>query len=127
MAVVYAVMVVTGLNRQDIGKLILAACFVTDLGTVLASGEFFATYGWLLFVFVVVAALALYLLPRALRWITANYGPRISEPEVKFLFVALLALGGLATAAGSEAVLPAYVAGLVVAGIFIESRSWAHQ
>src|ERR1019366_5081633 len=31
-AVVYAVMVETGLNRQDIGKLILAACFVTDLG-----------------------------------------------------------------------------------------------
>jgi len=31
-AVVYAVMVETGLNREDIGKLILAACFVTDLG-----------------------------------------------------------------------------------------------
>jgi Kef-type K+ transport system membrane component KefB len=34
-AVVYAVMVETGLNRTDIGKLILAACFVTDFGTVL--------------------------------------------------------------------------------------------
>ena len=33
-AVVYAVMVETGLNRHDLGKLILAACFVTDLGTV---------------------------------------------------------------------------------------------
>jgi Kef-type K+ transport system membrane component KefB len=31
-AVVYAVMVETGLNKQDLGKLILAACFVTDLG-----------------------------------------------------------------------------------------------
>src|SRR5690348_17151945 len=41
-AVVYAVMVETGLNRQEIGKLILAACFVTDLGTVLALGGFFA-------------------------------------------------------------------------------------
>ncbi len=29
-AVVYAVMVETGLNRTDIGKLILATCFVTD-------------------------------------------------------------------------------------------------
>ncbi len=121
-AVVYAVMVETGLNRHEIGKLILAACFVTDLGTVLALGGFFATYGWLLLVFVVVTAVALYLLPRALRWVIANYGHRISEPEVKFLFVVLLALGGLATAAGSEAVLPAYVAGLVVAGIFMEDR-----
>src|SRR5580658_6678750 len=32
-AVVYAVMVETGLNRHDLGKLILAACFITDLGT----------------------------------------------------------------------------------------------
>jgi Kef-type K+ transport system membrane component KefB len=31
-AVVYAVMVETGLNRHDLGKLILAACFITDLG-----------------------------------------------------------------------------------------------
>jgi Kef-type K+ transport system membrane component KefB len=42
-AVVYAVMVETGLNRHDLGKLILAACFVTDLGTVLALGGLFAT------------------------------------------------------------------------------------
>jgi Kef-type K+ transport system membrane component KefB len=53
-AVVYAVMIETGLNRQDLGKLILAACFVTDLGTVLALGGLFATYGWLLLVFVAV-------------------------------------------------------------------------
>ena len=55
-AVVYAVMVETGLNRHELGKLILAACFVTDLGTVLALGGLFATYAWLLFVFVVVSA-----------------------------------------------------------------------
>ena len=41
-AVVYAVMVETGLSRHDLGKLILAACFVTDLGTVLALGGLFA-------------------------------------------------------------------------------------
>jgi Kef-type K+ transport system membrane component KefB len=36
-AVVYAVMVETGLSNTDFGKLILAACFVTDLGTVLVT------------------------------------------------------------------------------------------
>jgi len=121
-AVVYAVMVETGLNRHDIGKLILAACFVTDLGTVLALGGFFATYGWLLLVFVAVSAVSLVLLPRLLRLVIAQLGHRISEPEVKFIFVVLLALGGLATAAKSEAVLPAYVGGLVVAGIFMQDR-----
>jgi len=121
-AVVYAVMIETGLNRHDLGKLILAACFVTDLGTVLALGGLFATYGWLLLVFVVVTVFTLLVLPRATRFVIDRFGHRVSEPEVKFLLVVLFGLGGLATAAGSEAVLPAYVAGLVVAGVFMNDR-----
>jgi Kef-type K+ transport system membrane component KefB len=122
-AVVYAVMVESGLNREDIGKLILAACFVTDLGTVLALGGLFANYGWLLLVFVLVTALAMFLFPRVLRWTVEHLGQRVSEPEIKVIFVVLLGLGGLATAAGSEAVLPAYIAGLVVAGVFMQDRA----
>ena len=158
-AVVYAVMVETGLNRHDLGKLILAACFVTDLGTVLALGGLFATYGWLLIVFVVVSAVTVLLLPRLLRLVIRyfghrisepeiklllvfvavsvvtvlalprllrlaikHFGHRVSEPEIKLLLVVLFGLGGLATQAGSEAVLPAYVAGLVVAGVFLHDR-----
>jgi Kef-type K+ transport system membrane component KefB len=121
-AVVYAVMVETGLNRQDIGKLILAACFITDLGTVLALGGLFATYGWLLIVFVAVCALTLLVLPRLLRLAIKYFGHRVCEPEIKLLLVVLFGLGGLATQAGSEAVLPAYVAGLVVAGVFLHDR-----
>jgi len=121
-AVVYAVMVETGLNRNDIGKLILAACFITDLGTVLALGGFFATYGWLLVLFVAVTVVALFAVPRLLRAAIAHLGHRVSEPEIKLILVVLLALGGLATQAGSEAVLPAYVIGLVIAGVFLHDR-----
>ena len=121
-AVVYAVMIETGLNRQDLGKLILAACFVTDLGTVLALGGLFATYGWLLLVFVAVTVVTLLVLPRATRYVIDRFGHRVSEPEVKFLLIVLFGLGGLATAAGSEAVLPAYVAGLALAGVFMNDR-----
>ena len=121
-AVVYAVMVETGLNRHDIGKLILAACFITDLGTVLALGGLFATYGWLLAVFVAVAAATLFGLPRLTRLLIARVGHRVSEPEIKFILFVLLALGGLATQAGSEAVLPAYLAGLFLAGVFLHDR-----
>ncbi len=121
-AVVYAVMVETGLNQEDIGKLILAACFVTDLGTVLALGGFFATYGRLLAVFAAVTAVALFVLPRATRILIDKAGHRVSEPEIKFLLGVLLGLGGLAFAAGSEAVLPAYLAGLVLAGVFHVDR-----
>src|SRR5450759_5608334 len=99
-AVVYAVMVETGLNREDLGKLILAACFVTDLGTVLALGALFAGFNLLLVVFAVATAVALFAISPGLRWITRNLGHRVSEPEVKFLFLVLLGLGGLATAAG---------------------------
>ena len=121
-AVVYAVMVETGLNRQDLGKLILAACFVTDLGTVLALGGLFAHYGWLLLAFAAVSAVTAALLPWMLRLAIKYFGHRVSEPEIKLLLVILFALGGLATQAGSEAVLPAYVAGLVVAGVFLHDR-----
>jgi Kef-type K+ transport system membrane component KefB len=122
-AVVYAVMVETGLNQEDIGKLILAACFVTDLGTVLALGGLFASYGWLLVLFAVVSVVVMFGLPRATRLVVDQLGHRISEPEVKFLLAVLLGLGGLAAAAGSEAVLPAYIAGLVLAGVFLSDRA----
>ena len=121
-AVVYAVMIETGLNRHDIGKLILAACFVTDLGTVLALGGFFATYGWLLLLFVALTAIALLVVAPLLRLAIAHLGHRVSEPEIKLILVVLFALGGLATQAGSEAVLPAYLVGLVLAGVFLHDR-----
>jgi Kef-type K+ transport system membrane component KefB len=121
-AVVYAVMVETGVNRQHLGKLILAACFVTDLGTVLALGGIFANYDWLLIVFFAVSAVTIGFLPRLVRMASERLGDRVSEPEIKLLLVVLLGLGGLGTQAGSEAVLPAYVAGLVVAGVFSRDR-----
>lgn len=122
-AVVYAVMVETGLNRADLGKLILAACFVTDLGTVLALGVLFADVNWLLAVFVVVTALAMWFMPTVTRYVLRTVGGRVSEPEIKFLFLVLFALGGLASSARSEAVLPAYLIGLVVAGVFLRDRA----
>jgi Kef-type K+ transport system membrane component KefB len=121
-AVVYAVMVETGLNRHDIGKLILAACFITDLGTVLALGGFFATYGWLLLLFAVVTLFALFVVPPLVRSAITHLGHRVSEPEVKLILAVLFVLGGLATQAGSEAVLPAYLIGLVTAGVFLHDR-----
>ena len=121
-AVVYAVMVETGLNREDLGKLILAACFVTDLGTVLALGALFAGFSLLLVAFALTTVLALLAVSPALRWITRTLGHRVSEPEIKFLLLVLLGLGALATAAGSEAVLPAYLVGLATAGAFLGDR-----
>ena len=78
-------MVETGLNRRDLGKLILAACFITDLGTVLALGGLFASYNWLLIVFIAVSAVTVLLLPRLVRLAITRFGHRVSEPEIKLL------------------------------------------
>jgi Kef-type K+ transport system membrane component KefB len=126
-AVVYAVMVETGFNRTDLGKIILAACFVTDLGTVLALGLLFANYNVLLALFVGVTAVALFLIPRFAPRLFAVLGERVSEPQTKFVALVLLFLGGLASVAGSEAVLPAYLVGIALAPTFMKDRELPHR
>jgi Kef-type K+ transport system membrane component KefB len=121
-AVVYAVMVETGLNRTELGKLILAACFVNDFGTVLALGVLFANFNGFLALFVAVLAVCLYFMPRWTRLVIRTLGERVSEPEIKFIFFMLFLLGGFATTAKSEAVLPAYLVGLVIAGVFVRDK-----
>lgn len=126
-AVVYAVMVETGLNRTELGKLILAACFVTDLGTVLALGILFAELNLWMLVFAAVTGVVLAVLPSLTRWYFRTFGNRVSEPEMKFLFLILFGLGALAARARSEAVLPAYLAGLVLANVMADQRALLHR
>lgn len=121
-AVVYAVMVETGLNKTDLGKVILAACFVTDLGTVIALGILFANYTIWLALFAAITASVLVVTPWFTRWFFRTFNGHVSEPEIKLLFFMLFGLGWLATHANSEAVLPAYLLGIVVAGLFQEHR-----
>jgi Kef-type K+ transport system membrane component KefB len=117
-AVVYAVMIETGFNKTEIGKILLGACFVNDLGTVLALGLVFANYNWWLLLFAAVTAIVLVILPRLVPWFFEKIGPRVSEPEIKLIFLFLLGVGGLAVIAKSEAVLPAYLIGMVLAPTF---------
>jgi Kef-type K+ transport system membrane component KefB len=123
-AVVYAVMIEKGLSNTALGKMILAACFITDFGTVLALGILFADFNMWLLVFVVIMSLMLWYMPTWTKYIIVRMGAtRVSEPEVKFILLVLFFLGGLATTAKSEAVLPAYLVGLVVAGVFLRDKT----
>ncbi|MCX7886103.1 MAG: cation:proton antiporter [Verrucomicrobiae bacterium] len=127
-AVVYAVMIESGLSETALGKTILAACFITDFGTVLALGLLFANYNLWLALFVGVTVVVLWLMPRTTRWIITKLGAtRVSEPEVKFILLVLFFLGGMAHSAKSEAVLPAYLVGLVVAGVFLRDKTLVHR
>jgi glutathione-regulated potassium-efflux system ancillary protein KefC len=115
-AVVYAVMLEGGVNTTEYGKTVLAACFVTDLGTVVALGLIFAPFTFKTLVFLGVGVVVFGLLPFVTPRFFARYGNRPSELETKFLLLCLLGMGALATWADSEAVLPAYLIGMVLAG-----------
>jgi Kef-type K+ transport system membrane component KefB len=108
--------------------MILVACFINDLGTVLALGLIFANFNLWLLVFVVVTCVMLWFMPRWTEFIVVRMGAtRVSEPEIKFIFFVLFFLGGLASTAKSEAVLPAYLIGLVVAGVFLRDKTLVHR
>jgi glutathione-regulated potassium-efflux system ancillary protein KefC len=88
-AVVYSVMLELGLNRTDFGKALI---------------------------FGVVSVVVFAILPFLTPWFFERFGGRVSELEAKYILFALFAMGGLAAWAGSKAVLPAYIIGMVLAG-----------
>jgi len=115
MAVVYAVMLETGFNRTEFGKGILGACFVNDLGTVIALGLVFAPFTWRTTAFIAACAVVLLLLPSVTQRLIDRYGNRTAAIRTKWILLVLCGLGALALWSGSEAVLPAYLAGMVLA------------
>lgn len=127
MAVVYAVMLETGLNRTSYGKGILGACFVNDLGTVIALGLIFAPFTVRTLIFIVVSAVVITLLPLTSRWITRHYAHGTSAVRTKWVLLMLFGLGALAVWADSEAVLPAYVAGMVLAEFAAADPLWVRR
>jgi len=114
LAVVYAVLVETGLNTVRVGKLIMSACFVTDMCTVIALSVIFIKPTLWFPVFLVVSVLLIVLLPKLSPWFFGRYGDRVIEPEIKLVFVILFVLMVLGDEANSQAVLPAFVLGLVM-------------
>ncbi len=115
-AVVYAVMLELGFNQTTYGKAILAACFINDLGTVIALGLIFSPFTIKTLIFLGVSIVSFLVLPFVTRWFFERYGGRVSELETKYLLFLLFGLGGIAVWSGSEAVLPAYIIGMVLAG-----------
>jgi Kef-type K+ transport system membrane component KefB len=122
LAVVYAVLVERGLTDTGVGKLLMSATFVTDLCTALAlSGIFIKPNLWFP-VFLAVSLFLILVLPRLAPWFFRRYGNRVIEPEIKLVFLSLLALIVLADASNGHAVLPAFVLGLVMSRHYREHR-----
>jgi Kef-type K+ transport system membrane component KefB len=122
LAVVYAVLVETGLNATRVGKLLMGACFVTDMGTALALSAIFITPNVWFPAFIAGSVALMLVLPRIAPWFFRRYGDRVIEPEIKLVFLCLFVLMVLADASKGHAVLPAFVLGLVMARHYKQHR-----
>src|SRR5881397_1550538 len=122
LAVVYAVLVETGLNKTGIGKIIMASTFVTDFGTAAGLSILFITPNAHTLWFAVISAAIIALAPWAAPWLFRRYGERVIEPEIKFLFLLLLVLMEFAQLGASHAILPAFLLGLVLSRLFHRNR-----
>lgn len=123
LAVVYSVLVETGLSDTQVGKMLMASTFITDMGTALALSILFIKPTLYTLVFIVVSIVVIVLAIRFSHLVFDN--PRLKdkvvEPEIKYLFVLLLAFMYFARIGNGQAVMPAFVLGLVMSPHFRES------
>nr|WP_235276703.1 cation:proton antiporter [Methylacidiphilum kamchatkense] len=115
-AVMYTVLLELGLNKTSYGKGLLVACFINDLSSVLLLGFLFAPFGWKTGVLTGTVLICALILPKITPVFLKYYANKPSELEIKYLLFFLFTLGGIAVWAGSEAVLPAYIIGMTLAG-----------
>src|SRR6185503_7067791 len=118
LAVVYAVLVETGLTKTEIGKVIMAVTFITDLGTAIALSLLFIQPTPYRALFVGVSVGVIVVMTLLQRWFFDRYGDRVIEPEIKGVLFVLFLLMWTADLAKSHAVLPAFVLGFAVSGVF---------
>jgi len=122
LAVVYAVLVETGLTNTGIGKILMASTFVTDMGTAIALSLTFAEWGVRTPITLLVSAAIIALAPRYLPRVFERYGGKVIEPEIKLLFFLLFVFMSLGKWGQVHAVLPVFVLGLCLARMFRDHR-----
>jgi Kef-type K+ transport system membrane component KefB len=123
LAVVYSVLVETGLSKTQVGKLLMASTFFTDIGTAIALSVLFLKPTIYTSVFIVVSLIVIYLAVKFSHHIFHNplLKNKVIEPEIKYLFLLLLIFMYFANLGDGQAVLPAFVLGLFMSRHFVET------
>jgi Kef-type K+ transport system membrane component KefB len=127
MAVIYSMLIETGLNKTEFGKGVLAASFINDLSTVIVLAIVFAPFTYKTTVFIAGSAVVLALFAPLTAFLTRQYGNRTAAIRAKWIVLVLFGLGALAYWAGSEAVLPAYIAGMLLAEFAAREDRWVRR
>ena len=122
LAVVYSVLIESNLSKTKLGKLIMASTFVTDMGTALALSVLFIKPNLYTLLFILVSIIVIFIAGKYSSHIFNNmkYKNKVIEPEIKWLFLILLVFVYFANLGNSQAVLPAFVFGLVMSKYFHE-------
>lgn len=122
LAVIYAILVETGLTVYEIGKILMASCFVTDLGTALALSLVFAEFDIYTLLFALFFIFIIFVIPKISPFLFKRYGERVIEPEIKFLFFIFFLFIYVSKIGSIHAILPAFIAGLVLSKYFNVNR-----
>ncbi|MBI5743264.1 MAG: cation:proton antiporter [Elusimicrobia bacterium] len=117
LAVVYSVLTETGLGRTRTGKMLMACTFLTNTLTALALSVAFLKPGLYTLVFLGACGTFLLFAGRISAWLMSRpaLAGKTVEPEIKYIFAALLAFVYLAELGAGQAMLPSFLFGLALA------------
>jgi len=123
LAVVYSVLVETGLSKTHVGKILMAATFFTDIGTAIALSILFVKPTIYTSIFIVVSLLVIYFAVKFSHYVFHNplLKNKVIEPEIKYIFLLLLIFMYFANLGDGQAVLPAFILGLFMSRHFVET------
>jgi Kef-type K+ transport system membrane component KefB len=123
LAVVYSVLVETGLSKTEIGKLIMASTFITEMGSALALSALFVKPTLYTAVFIAVSIIIIVLATKFSHKVFHNpkLKNKVIEPEIKYIFLLLFIFMYFANLGNGQAILPAFLMGLFMSKHFTET------
>jgi len=127
LAVVYSALSETDLGRTVTGKVVMVCTFLTNTLTALALSVLFLRPNLYTLLFLAVSGAFLLFAGRfSMGFIRdPRLAGKVAEPEIKYIFFVLLGFVYLAELGDSQAILPAFLFGLVMGKHFKEARSTA--
>ncbi len=127
LAVVYSALSETDLGRTVTGKVVMVCTFLTNTLTALALSVLFLRPNLYTLIFLAVSGAFLLFAGRfSMGFIRdPRLAGKVAEPEIKYIFFVLLGFVYLAELGDSQAILPAFLFGLVMGKHFKEARSTA--
>ena len=119
-AVVYSVLTQRGLFRYKIGKLIMVATFITDICTAIALSVLFTKFDIYTVLFYVISIIIIVIAyyKSDLFFENSMFRNKMSELEIKYIFVLLLAFIFFGSLGGGQAILPAFILGVILSNHF---------